>query len=136
VTQASPPTRQPEPVPGPILPPAPLARRFGALVVDWVLCVMISALCADPRRSGWPPLVALVAEYGFFLGLFGQTPGMWVTRLACLGYHGTGPIGVPRALLRGILLALVVPALIMDGERRGLHDRAVGSIVLDVRPPA
>ena len=38
--------------------------------------------------------------------------------------------GIPRALLRGFLLALVIPALIMDRERRGLHDRAAGSIVV------
>ncbi len=110
--------------------PAPLLRRFGALVVDWILCVLAASLIADPRRSGWPPVVVLIAEYAFFLGLFGQTPGMWLTKLKCVSYQDSRPIGVPRALLRGILLALVVPAVIMDGERRGLHDRAAGSIVL------
>jgi hypothetical protein len=37
-------------------------------------------------------------------------------------------------LLRGILLALVIPAVIMDDLRRGLHDRAAGSIVVAVPP--
>ena len=41
-----------------------------------------------------------------------------------------GPVGIPRALLRGVLLALVVPALIMDEDRRGVHDRAAGTVVL------
>ena len=47
-----------------------------------------------------------------------------MTRIRCVSWADGGRIGMPRALLRGVLLALVVPALIMDGDRRGLHDRA------------
>jgi len=116
--------------------PASLGRRFGALVVDWILCVLISNFYADPRQVAWPAVVILIFEYGFFLGLFGQTPGMWLARIRCVSVHGGGPVGVPRALARGVLLALVVPALIMDDRRRGLHDRAAGSIVLTGRVTA
>jgi uncharacterized RDD family membrane protein YckC len=78
----------------------------------------------------------LVLEYTFFVGFFGQTVGMRLLRLRCLG-AGTGrPVGPVRALLRAVLLALVVPALIMDGERRGLHDRAAGTIVIGPPPAA
>jgi uncharacterized RDD family membrane protein YckC len=110
--------------------PAPLGRRFGALVVDWILCLLVASLYADPRVVAWPPVLVLVLEYGFFLGLFGQTPGMYVTRVRCVGYADGRPIGIPRALLRGALLAVVIPALIMDSDRRGLHDRAAGSIMV------
>jgi uncharacterized RDD family membrane protein YckC len=110
--------------------PAPLPRRFGALLVDWILCVLVASLFADPRRVAWPPVAVLIGEYGFFLGLFGQTPGMWVTRLRCVSVTTAGPIGIPRALLRGFLLALFIPALLLDGERRGWHDKAAGSIVV------
>ena len=110
--------------------PPSLARRFGALVADWVLCLLVSNFFGDPLRDGWPPVLVLIAEYGFFIGLFTQTPGMWVTKIRCVSY-GTGrPIGLFRAALRGALLCLVVPALIMDDRRRGLHDRAVGSVVV------
>ncbi|HEX6872384.1 MAG TPA: RDD family protein, partial [Micromonosporaceae bacterium] len=71
-------------------------------------------------------------EYGFFLGLFGQTPGMWITKIHCLRFSDGAAIGIPRALLRGFLLALVVPGLIMDSNRRGLHDRAAGSVVVEL----
>lgn len=121
-------------------PPAPatvelpsLARRFGALVIDWVLCLLVANLFGDPARQGWPPVVVLIIEYGLFIGLFAQTPGMRLTRLACVSHAHGGRIGVPRALLRGLLLCLVVPPLIMDAEGRGLHDRAAGSIVVDAR---
>lgn len=114
--------------------PAPLGRRFGALLADWLLCVLVSALFADPRTSGWPPVAVLVAANTLFVGLFGQTPGMYVTRLRCLSFTDGGAIGVFRALLRSLLLILIVPAVLMDGLRRGLHDRAAGSIVL-LAPP-
>src|SRR5215469_2107299 len=110
--------------------PAPLGRRFGALVVDWILCLLVASLYANPRVVAWPPVLALVLEYGFFIGLFSQTPGMYVTRVRCVGYADGRPIGIPRALLRGALLALLIPALIMDSDRRGLHDRAAGSIMV------
>nr|WP_231922493.1 RDD family protein [Micromonospora krabiensis] len=104
-----------------------MGRRFGALVIDWVLCLLVSNFFADPVRDGWAPVLVLILVYGFFLGLFAQTPGMYLTRIRCLSWSDGGRIGVPRALLRGVLLALVVPALIMDQHRRGLHDRATNA---------
>jgi hypothetical protein len=80
--------------------------------------------------------VILIIEYGFFLGLFSQTPGMRLTRIACVSTTDGRPIGVLRALLRGALLAVVVPALIMDRYQRGLHDRIVGSVMVATHPSA
>lgn len=113
--------------------PATIGRRFGALVVDWLLCLLVASLIGDPRRVWWPPLLVLILEYGFFIGLFAQTPGMWVTRIRCVSFADGGPIGIPRALLRGLLLCLVIPAVVMDALLRGWHDRAAGSIVIDAR---
>lgn len=111
--------------------PPTLAKRFGALVIDWVLCLLVSNFFGDPLRDGWPPVLVLILEYGFFVGLFAQTPGMAVVRIRCVSFRDGGRIGIPRALLRGVLLALVVPAVIMDPQRRGLHDKAAGSIVVE-----
>jgi uncharacterized RDD family membrane protein YckC len=106
-----------------------LWRRFVALLVDWIACVLVSGTFANPTTQGWPPVLILIVEYGFFLGLFGQTLGMYLARLRCVDFTRGGPIGVPRALWRGVLLALVVPALIMDKDRRGIHDRLTNSVV-------
>jgi uncharacterized RDD family membrane protein YckC len=106
-----------------------LLRRFAALLVDWVLCLLIAGFFADPRQVAWPPVVILIFEYAFFVGLFGQTPGMWLTRIKCVSVRDGRPVGPLRGLVRGVLLALVVPALIMDKDRRGLHDRAAGTVV-------
>jgi uncharacterized RDD family membrane protein YckC len=113
--------------------PAPLSKRFGALFVDWLLCVLLSGLFANPRLQPWAPVAVLVAEYTFFIGLFGQTPGMRLLRIRCVQYPDGGPLGITRAFARGLLLALFVPALIMDTDQRGLHDRAAGSVMIAMR---
>lgn len=112
--------------------PATLGRRFAALLIDWVLCLFASNIFADPFRDGWAPVLVLIGVYAVFAGLFAQTPGMLVLRLRCVDYTTGGRIGVWRGLIRGVLLCLVIPPLLMDDERRGLHDRAVNSVVLHV----
>lgn len=105
------------------------ARLLG-LIVDWVLCLMLAGLVARPPATGYWAYPFLIAEYGFFVGLYGQTPGMWLAKVRCVSTADVGPIGPVRAVLRAVLLCLVIPALIMDSYGRGLHDRAVGSIML------
>ncbi|MGW0433862.1 RDD family protein [Micromonospora sp. NPDC003197] len=123
------------PAADPDLVPADLGRRFGALIIDWVLCLLVANFFGDPLRDGWPPVAVLIGEYALFVGLFGQTPGMWMTRVRCVSYAHGGRIGVIRGLVRGALLAVVIPTLIMDSQRRGLHDRAVGSVMLPATAP-
>ena len=109
---------------------ASLLRRFCALLADWLACVLISSTFAHPTTEGWAPVLVLIFEYGFFVGFFGQTPGMFITGLRCVDVATDRPIGVPRALLRAVLLCMVVPAVIMDSDRRGVHDRLASSIVV------
>lgn len=118
------------PAADPAFRPPSLARRFGALSIDWVLCLLATNLYADPIADSWAPVLTLIAVYGLFVGLFAQTPGMRLCRLRCVADADGGRIGIPRALLRGALLGLVLPALVMNDRGRGLHDRAVGSIVV------
>jgi uncharacterized RDD family membrane protein YckC len=105
-------------------------RRLAALLIDWALCMVLATAYADPRVVPWPPVLLLIVVNTFFIGLFGQTPGMWLARLRCISYVDGGAIGLSRALLRAVLLGLFIPALIMDPKQRGLHDRAAGSFVV------
>ena len=75
-------------------------------------------------------LSGVVIMYVFFIGLFGQTLGMWVAGIRCVSVVDQRPVGIPRALLRGVMLALVVPALIMDEDKRGVHDRYATTVVI------
>jgi uncharacterized RDD family membrane protein YckC len=110
--------------------PASLLRRFGALMVDWIACLLITRTFASPITEPWVPVAILIAEYGFFIGLFGQTLGMWVAGIRCLSVDDQRPVGIPRALLRGVLLALFIPPLFMDEKRRGVHDRLANTAMM------
>jgi uncharacterized RDD family membrane protein YckC len=112
---------------------AGLDRRFAALLVDWLLCLLAAGWFGPLNGSPWP-WVVLVGEYTVFIGAFGQTPGMWLTRVRCVRFGGGGRLGVPRAALRAVLLGLVIPALLMDANRRGLHDRLAGSVMVAAVP--
>jgi uncharacterized RDD family membrane protein YckC len=110
---------------------AGFGRRFGALLIDWALCTAVAALLVDNLRGDpWPQLGIFVLAHTFFVGLFGQTPGMALARIRCVSVADGGAIGIPRAILRALLLALVIPAVVSDGDGRGLHDRAAGSIMI------
>jgi uncharacterized RDD family membrane protein YckC len=112
-----------------------LKRRFGALMVDWMLAALLSlGFVADPRVDPLPAMLIFIASYALFVGLGTQTPGMWAARLRCVSAADGRPIGIPRAAVRGLLRYLVVPALVMDADRRGLHDRLVGSTLVQVEP--
>jgi uncharacterized RDD family membrane protein YckC len=55
--------------------------------------------------------------------------GMRVARIR-VERLGGGLLAVPQALLRGLMVALTLPALFTDRDGRGLHDRLVRSVVL------
>ena len=110
--------------------PAGLGPRLAALVIDWALCLLIASAYASPSEVAWPPVLVLVLANTFFLGLFGQTPGMRLMRVRCVSYPGGGVVGLGRGLIRALLLALFVPAMILNGDGRGVHDRVAGSMVI------
>ena len=99
-------------------------------MIDWLLCVLIASFFANYRTDPWAAQLVLLVEYAFFIGLFAQTPGMRLTGLRCVSVTTNGPVGIPRAALRGLLLNLVIPALVVDRHLRGWHDKAAGTVVI------
>jgi uncharacterized RDD family membrane protein YckC len=113
--------------------PASFGRRLGALVIDWAASTLVASLfVASLRENPWPQLGVFVLAHAFFVGLFGQTLGMALFRIRCVSVSDGGAVGIPRGLLRAVLLGLLIPAMISDGEGRGLHDRAAGSAMVRV----
>ena len=114
-----------------------IGRRFAALVIDWFVAVMSAAAVASstvpPQGLRESLLVSgvFVVEVGLLVGLLGFSIGKRIVGIKVEGPDGR-PIGIPRALLRTFLLALVLPALVMNDERRGLHDIAAGSRVIQL----
>ncbi len=112
-------------------PVASFGRRLAALLVDWALATVLATLfVTDLRANPWPQLGIFLLVHAFSVGLFGQTPGMALLRIRCVSATDGGAIGIPRAIIRAALLALVLPAVISDGDGRGLHDRAATSMVV------
>lgn len=105
---------------------AGFGRRLGALVIDWLIAVLISA-----AWLGGDSLLTLLIFAGMHVilaGLLGVTLGKRLLRIQVV--RGRGAPGPVRALLRTVLLLLVVPALITDAEGRPLHDAAAGTLQL------
>ena len=97
-------------------------------MLDWILCVLISGIFARPMVDGWAPWLVLIFEYTFFIGLFGQTPGMRLARFTCFDAQTERPAGLPRAFVRAMGVALVIPALF------GWHDRLAGTALRTAVP--
>ncbi|MFJ8868537.1 RDD family protein [Streptomyces sp. NPDC102473] len=109
---------------------APLGRRFGALFIDWALCMVIAyGLLArgDRQAAGnWALGVFLVMSL-LTVGTVGSTPGKRILGLRVLAEDG-GRLGVGRVVLRSVLLLLVIPAIVWDRDSRGLHDRLARAV--------
>jgi len=113
---------------------------FGARVLAFVIDSVI-AIALAIAATGPPPGAAynLAVFVGFvvielvFVAVAGQTPGM---RVAGIAVMSAGDASKPRlrwVLVRTILLAAVLPALIVDATGRGMHDRAAGTVMVRTR---
>ncbi|MFJ4836915.1 RDD family protein [Streptomyces sp. NPDC088746] len=109
---------------------APLGRRFGALFIDWALCMVIAyGLLArgDQQSAGnWALGVFLVMSF-LTVGTVGSTPGKRILGLRVIAEDG-GRLGVVRVVVRSVLLLLVIPAIVWDRDSRGLHDRLARAV--------
>ncbi|MEU5401659.1 RDD family protein [Streptomyces sp. NPDC005963] len=117
----------PESGPGAI---APLGRRFGALFVDWGLCLLIAYglfAAGDQQAAGnWALGIFLVLSV-LTVGTVGSTPGKRLFKLRVISVDG-GRLSIPRVVVRSVLLGLALPALIWDRDGRGLHDRLARAV--------
>lgn len=114
---------------------ARMGRRLGALTIDWLIALGLAALA---MRFGLIPQGALATAelvIWFVLGvvslrLFGFTPGQLALGLRVVTVDGRGQVGTGRAVVRGLLVGMVVPALFTDWDGRGLQDRLTATAVV------
>ncbi len=143
-------------------PAAELDRRFYAFALDRLLgWTVIAATVAasyvwliEPGHTAAGIAVDVAVAllvllvFAVVLGLRGTSPGKAAVGLRVVDADTGGPIGVGRALLRSLVLAVAtLPTFglgvatlawtsVMDPgrRRRGGHDRLARSVVVDVRP--
>ncbi|RDH75852.1 RDD family protein [Mycolicibacterium moriokaense] len=114
---------------------ARMGRRIGALFVDWLIAYGLAALA---MTIGWVSVSTLstaVLLVWLVLGmvsvrLFGFTPGQYALGLVVVPVDNRLHVGIGRALVRGLLIAVVIPPLFTDSDLRGLHDRLTNTAVV------
>lgn len=115
-----------------------MGRRLGGLFVDCVLAALVTSPFVHVHLSQpnyWSLLTwFLITVIG--TALFGMTPGMVLFGLRVVRLDGQPMVGVWRAVIRAVLVALILPAVIWDADHRGLQDKAADTMVLTTRSRA
>lgn len=117
----------PESGPGSV---ATFGRRFGALLVDWGLCVLIAYglfTGGGQQATSNRALIIFLVLSLLTVGTVGFTPGKRLFGLRVIAENGER-LGVGRVVVRSLLLCLAIPALVWDRDGRGLHDRLARAV--------
>jgi uncharacterized RDD family membrane protein YckC len=114
---------------------AQLGRRLAALLVDWLLAYGLAALAMSLGLISAGLLSSAILLIWLVLGvlavrLFGFTPGQFALGLAVASVDQRMHVGLGRAVVRGVLIAFVIPALFVDIDGRGLQDRLTATAVV------
>jgi uncharacterized RDD family membrane protein YckC len=117
---------------------ATIGVRAAAFLVDCVASGLVAALfvqhrgardVADRLPGSWS-IVPLTIDYLVGLVLGGQTLGMHLFGIRVVRTDGKGRILPLSAAARTVLLFALIPAVIVDRDGRGLHDRITGTAVV------
>ncbi|MBW0116414.1 RDD family protein [Pseudonocardia abyssalis] len=114
---------------------AGFGRRLAALTVDWLLGYGVTALFlgAEVTSSPFTVLAIWFVLTAVPVAVFGASAGMTALGIRVASIGSEPVVGVPRAVLRTALIALVLPPLMRDADGRGWHDRAARTIVVRTR---
>jgi uncharacterized RDD family membrane protein YckC len=112
--------------------------RVAAVCLDWAACMAVAVgffgsevLTGSGWRS-WTILATFFVESAVLSAVTGGSFGQLVCRIGVLRLD-RAPLGPLRAVVRAGLVCLVLPALVVGADRRGLHDLAVGTAVVSRR---
>lgn len=109
-------------------------RRIGALLIDWALASALSLafFSTGPwQTNGFVTLGLFAGIQILFLLVVNGGIGHLALGLRVVPLN-PGRLGVWRPIVRTLLVCLFVPAVIMDADQRGLHDRAAGTVLVRV----
>ncbi|MGV8912309.1 MAG: RDD family protein [Rhodoglobus sp.] len=104
-----------------------LGRRLVAIAIDWALAVVISI--AFFNYDAFATMGVFVTAQIVLLLTANGSFGHLVTGLRVVPLAG-GYLGVWRPVVRTLLLAIVIPAVIWDADQRGMHDRLAGTLLV------
>lgn len=112
-------------------------RRIAALFIDWFIASLVVLVLARGTSPWTPgslaqllPLAAWLVIVTAATGLTGASPGQHLLNLRVIRLDRQ-PVGLATAFVRTLLIALVLPPLVADIDRRGWHDRTAGTVVVN-----
>jgi uncharacterized RDD family membrane protein YckC len=103
-------------------------RRFLALLIDWLMCLLIARLVGFGSTS-LSTLVIFFIEVSILTTLQQASAGQRILRLQVVDFTNYGLVPPKKILLRTLLICLVLPA-VFTRDGRGLHDWVANSIVV------
>ncbi len=116
-----------------------LGRRIGALMIDWAIAYVIALIwlglpaLTQPGAGQFATLGIFVVLQIVAIAALGGSIGHRSVGLAVMPLRG-GWVGLWRPIVRSLLLALVVPALVWDSDQRGFHDKIAGTVLVRTGP--
>jgi uncharacterized RDD family membrane protein YckC len=114
-----------------------IGRRIAAISLDWAVAVVVAmlvlgkdylSLTADPRGQ-FAILGAFVILQLVAIPVIGGSLGHRLCGLHVVTLRGKHA-GVWRPIVRTLLLAIVLPAIVWDSDQRGFHDKIAGTMLL------
>ena len=112
---------------------ASFGTRVVAYLVDAIAAALVAGLFTAPSLPGNWSLLSFALLYCGSLVAVGQTPGMRLLGLRLAHPRQGQRLALWRAVVRTGLLMLLVPALLVDADGRGLHDRLTDTAVVHER---
>lgn len=112
--------------------------RLGALVLDWGASMIVAlgafggGVLTESGWRAWMILAVFTVQKALLTALTGSSFGQLISRIGVIRVDGS-PIGWGRAFARAVLVALVVPAIVIGADRRGLNDLLLGTVVVNRR---
>ncbi|AIU33110.1 MULTISPECIES: RDD family protein [Corynebacterium] len=110
-------------------------RRSCGVLIDWGIC-LISATVIHMFTPALGGVSTATLILFFILGvisvwLFARTPGQAILGMGVARIDvRTEKVGFVRALVRTALTCFIFPAVLVDADGRGMHDRATGTAVV------
>ena len=102
-------------------------RRILAIVIDWTVALLISNFAFGGDQ--WATLSIFAAEQILLIATLGYSIGHRIAGIHVVRLGGA-PAGPLAAVVRTVLLCLVIPAVIFDPDQRGLHDKAMNTVLI------
>ena len=113
-------------------------RRIAALLIDYLAATIIAtaflgydqfALPTEAGLTQFAPMLVFAVLQILFIPTAGGSPGDRILGMRLVRRDGAW-VGLWRPIVRTLLLVVVVPAVIWDADQRGLHDKAVGTVLI------